>query len=192
MKKSGWLLALVPVFLVSAPVRAEEVESIYFRVKAGPQYFSGLSPVSSAIGVGLDLGYRTAGGFGVHGMARLGFNGETDTSSAVTSYPIDRAKTRFLGVAPGFAVTKDSTRLSFALGAGAYTVSNEQTISTGSSTAIVGPFTTTRFGLAPTIDIDFALGSSVGFTLGISYVTSVGSKPHFSEFTPMAGLAFQL
>ncbi len=175
--------SLLALFLtLSTPALADETETIFVRAKFGNSYFSSLDPVSSALGVGLDLGFRTAGGFGLTGMAKLGFDGSKyDGTGDLT------VQTRFFGIAPTYSVTKGAAILTFGIGVGTYALTSQYRVGYNASPTKVS---TSRLGIAPLVQADFALSSSISLGVGTSYLVSLGKKPNFSEFLPMAGIGF--
>lgn len=166
--------------ILAGDATAAEVEQIFVRAKAGYSIFSKLDPVSSAFAVGLDLGFRSASGFGVTGVAKLGLEGNA-YQSGIFGSGTTRAKTRFLGIVPTYSVTKGVATLSFGLGLGTYAL----TTNSGSDV------TTSRFALAPEFQADFAITQCMFLNIGASYITSLGKEPNFGEFLPMAGIGFQ-
>lgn len=180
--KNNFLGLLALSFLVSGSALSAEVDTIFVRAKFGNSYFSGLDPVGSALGVGLDLGFRAASGFGLTGIAKLGFEETSYQGSANSS-----VMTRFFGIAPTYSATKGAATLTFGLGFGTYALTSKFGGGSGIPSSEVS---TSRLGIAPLVQADFAVSSSISLNIGTTYLVSLGKKPNFGEFLPMAGIGF--
>src|SRR5277367_2550761 len=66
---------LATIVVVSSLAHADEISpadgSFIARIKAGPGFYSGLSPVSATLGLGIDAGYRSFEGFGIIAVGDL-------------------------------------------------------------------------------------------------------------------------
>lgn len=187
MKKS-FALVLFGIFVMSftsSSVKAADVDTLFIRAKAGPLYLSKTDPVTSDFGVGLDLGFRNASGFGIAGMARMGFGGEEyiATASNIYSSTTYHVESMFLGAVPSYSVSKGIATLSFGLGIGGFTVKTEINNTANRSSY-------TRLAVVPSFDLDLALGAGLIFNLGIQHIASLGSSPHAGATIPMAGLGY--
>lgn len=187
MKKSLILPLLGVLFLsfAMASVEAADVDTLFIRAKAGPLFLSKTEPVTSDFGVGLDLGFRNVSGFGIAGMARMGF-GATEyvyTGSSNTSNTSVEVQTMFLGAIPSYSVNKGIATLSFGLGIGGFTVKTEIGTSANRDSK-------TRLALVPSFDLDLALGAGLLFNIGIQHIATLGSSPHAGATIPMAGFGY--
>ena len=178
---------VAPVFAAdSHEDPSPSISRIFLRAKGGLAMYSKLDPVTSAFGVGLDIGYLHRCGFGLTGMAKMNFS-SSDSSNQGGVNTSAEVKTHFLGLAPTYAVSRGNTYLSFGLGIGSYGYS-------ASSTTVVANVSSfsedseSRFALAPTFQADFGLGESFFLNLGATYIVTLGKSPHFADFSPMAGL----
>ncbi|MBS1961921.1 MAG: hypothetical protein JST04_06880 [Bdellovibrionales bacterium] len=183
-------LALVSLLSATAfgaePGSADSIERLFVRAKGGLSMYSKLDPVTSAFGVGLDIGYLHRCGFGLTGMAKLNFSSSDSTTSGGANTSAD-VKSHFLGLAPTYSVTRGNAYLSFGIGVGSFGYSG-QTTTVVSNVATYGESSESRFALAPTFQVDIGLGSTLFLNLGATYIVTLGKSPHFADFSPMAGL----
>lgn len=182
------VLSMSSALIFASTALAADVDQIFLRLKAGPQFFSSLDPVSSSVALGIDIGFRAVNGFGVSGVARYGLSGDSTKSDSSGNYTYASATTRFLGVAPTYSVVKGAGTLSFGLGLGSYAISTDARTSANSFHTTTS---TSRLAIAPEFQIDIALGAAVALNIGAQYIIALGNSPHYGEFTPMIGLGFQ-
>ncbi len=159
-----------------------EVATISAKVKAGASYYSHLdfNPNSASLGLGLDVGFNSAGGFGVSAGVRI--LQQSRATLFNTSTGID---SRYFGIAPGYTLKKDNARLTANLGLGVMTSTIQQfqnlnTVITNS----------TRMALAPGLEFDVLIGRGASLNLGIQYLVTMGSNPSPWVFLPMAGIGW--
>ncbi len=196
MKKKclvGAMLSIVMNLGMTTIANAAETDTIYVRAKAGPSFYSNVDPVSSVFGLGLDLGFRTASGFGLAGMAKLNFLGSAQDTSSPNVTIRTEVKSLFLGVIPSYSVNKGIATISFGLGIGVLSVTTQTDtfINSPSSTSSSPETSKSRFALAPSIDVDFDIISGLFANVGVQYVASFGESPKPSFISPMAGVGYR-
>lgn len=204
----GWMrsfgavwIVLVSVAFVSSvaiasqapPSSSSEVEAIFVRVKGGTALYSNVDPVAYAsFALGVDLGFRTASGFGVAAAAKRNFLG-SGTAELSTSRSVRTEVTSlFLGIIPSFSVTKGLATLTFGLGAGVLAVTTQvDTFDSSAPTLSTPEITRSRFAVTPSIDTDFDIFEGMLASVSVRYVVGLGESPAPSFFSPMAGIGYR-
>jgi len=186
-------LFALSIFSASLPSEASETDTLLVRAKAGPSFYSNVNPVTSTFGVGLDLGFRNVNGLGLAGAARLNFlgSGQDEVNSNTTVRT--EVKSLFLGIIPSYAVSKGIATLSFGLGLGVLSLTTQTdtfvTLPT-SSTSSTPETTKSRFAIAPTFEMDFAIASGLFANVGAQYIVGLGDSPKPGIISPMVGIGY--
>ncbi len=169
--------------LAAEPAKSgNEVATISAKLKAGASYYSHLevNPNNASLGLGMDVGFNSTGGFGVSAGVRIIQQSRATLINATTG--ID---SRYFGIAPGYTLKKDNARLSANLGLGVMTSTIEQIVSL--TTVITN---STRMALTPGLEFDVMIGGGASLNLGIQYLVTLGKAPNPWVFLPMAGIGW--
>jgi hypothetical protein len=182
-------LAILLMGLFSLAAAAADTDQIYFRAKAGPSFYSNIDPVGTAFGLGLDLGFVSANGFGLSAMANLNFDATAWTSSGTTNIG-NHAKTLFVGAGPSYTVTKGIASLTFGLNAGMLSL-KRYTYTSASTLSSTSPETTeTKFAIAPFVAADFHIAAGLVGTATVQYIATFGDS-HPSCVVPLGGIGYR-
>jgi hypothetical protein len=174
--------------------RAGDIDTILVRAKAGPTFYSNVDPISSTFSTGLDIGFRAANGFGITGTGVMSFQGSGYLGSGGSSSPTTKcnAKSLFLGVVPSFSVSKNVVTLTFGLGLGVLSLTQNQDVyGTGVSSYSTTETTRSRFALAPSFELDIPVYSGIYANAGMQYIAAFGSSPSPSYIFPSAGVGYR-
>jgi hypothetical protein len=176
-------IALIVLVSAIAPAFAESEETIFVRLKGGAGFYSNLDPISSAPGIGLDVGYRSPSGFGVTGSSFIFF--EADEPIVISNSTLfQSASVKFFGIAPTYSVIKGKACISFSLAVGGLLVST----GSGTNSFSIIPVTVSEFALAPSIDADFRLTDTFSVNGGIRFIKSIGGLPNLAIISPTIGI----
>jgi hypothetical protein len=159
-----------------------EVSSISARIKAGASYYSHLdfNPNSASLGLGVDVGFKSASGFGVTAGARI-----LQDSRAVLANESASINSRYFGVAPEYTLKKGNASLSANVGLGILTSTTQRT-----SNMNIVLSNSSRMAIAPGLDFDVLIGGGATLNVSVQYLVSLGSKPSPWVFLPMAGIGW--
>lgn len=175
----------------SSEAETTAVDTIFFRIKAGPSFYSGIGADSPPVGVGGDLGFRWNNGFGLMGttifnmdsIETVKINPNLSTRTSVSTY--------FLGIVPHYAAKKGIATLTLGLGVGVLNIKSKMETRSGGAPPVTAPEAThSSLAVAPNVGLDFAIAGGFVFTVGVQYVVGVdgGGNPGF--FSPMGGFGF--
>jgi hypothetical protein len=162
--------------------------NMYFRVKGGASFYSNMNPITSAVGLGFDFGFKSNSGFGISAMGILNLK-ETGQVSILQNTVTSESSTLFLGLQPTFSITRKVVYLSFGLGLGVLNISQDVTVP-GSGVSTNTNSSISKFALAPNIQLDFPLGSNFFVNAGFQYVLSFGEAPKPGFLSPMGGFSY--
>lgn len=190
-KVGSALLVLAAGMIFNSTSQAADTDTIYIRATGGPSFYSNLEPVSSAIGVGLDLGFRSQSGFGLAAMTKLNFMADGRTEITTSDSSRTEIKALFFGVNPHYAVTKGIATLSFGLGVGALSVTDQVDYFTTPSSPSSPERTRTRFALAPNVGADFDIYSGIFGSVAFQYIATRGESPKPALISTMAGVGYR-
>lgn len=164
--------------------------NLYFRLKGGPSFYSNLDPITSTIGLGFDLGFKSTSGFGISAMGILNLE-KVEALAAVGQSVTTDIDTLFLGLSPSFFITHKGINLSFGLGMGVLRVGQDVLISPNVGQNTSASTSSSRFALAPNVQLDFLLGSNFFLNIGFQYIFSFGDSPKPAFFSPMGGFGLR-
>ncbi len=190
LSKTVWLSLLLVVVASGVSSAAErgscecgnDAGAIHARIKGGVGFFSGLGFVTNdpSPAFGLDLGVELGGGFGVVAGGRLILENRSTLNTTTNS--ID---SRFFSVAPTYSLKKGRARVTGSLAFGILSSSLE-TFSV--SQAVTN---TSRFGIAPGVDLDVQIGGGATLNLSFQYLFGTGTEPSPDLLMPMAGIGWE-
>lgn len=195
LSKTVWLSLLLVVVASGVSSAAErgscdcgnEAGAIHARIKGGVGFFSNLGETffvdnDPAPAFGLDLGVELGGGFGLMAGGRLILENRSsriDGTNAIDS--------RFFSVAPTYSVKKGRARVTASLALGILSSSLETFPVGGSQTNV----NTSRFGIAPGVDLDVQIGGGATLNLSFQYLFGTGTEPSPDLLMPMAGIGWE-
>ncbi len=185
------ILALTSVTFAARYASASDGDTIFARAKMGPSLYSNIPTVSTAMGMGLDLGYRTMGGFGITGVGKVNFHCSGTDSSVPAAQVRTEVKSYFLGLSPGFSIYKGLATMTFGMAVGVFSLSTQvDTFNTASSTASP-EITKSKFALMPNFDVEFEIHSGFTANVGMQYLVSFGDSPNPGILSPTIGLGYR-
>lgn len=191
LKYSKFFLVLFALNF-SNQIFAGDQDQIFVRAKAGPTFYSGVDPVTSGFGLGLDMGFIFPSGFGLVASGIINpqssgyvYGGTSGTSS--TSY----LQSLFLGIGPTYSINKGIATISFGLGLGMLSTTAHSTTSDSTTSTTTASTTTSRLAIAPNVQVDLEIASGISGNIGIQYIAGFGDSPKPSMVSPMAGIGYK-
>jgi hypothetical protein len=193
-KKLCWLIITTLSLGISFhSSHASDIDSIFVRAKSGLSFYSNTEPVSNAVGIGLDLGFRAENGLGTSVVTRLNFkNNGTLTPSTDTTSNITEVNSLYLGINPNYTFTSGIATLSFGFGVGILSVSTLEAISPDRTSTPLTDVKITRFALAPNVELDFEIYQNLYANVGLQHVLSFGDvSPRPNFILPTLGFSYK-
>lgn len=209
LPKTSTLFALVALtsFCHSGPALAEEAQAkdapkdetasqIVFRGKFGYSSLSKLTPVTSGLGYGGDIGFTVFKNLGIGATFQI-IDGKkesrTDRTGAGTIYEYT-AKATYFGVYPTYQVLSSNRAKAYAgifLGSASISTSTKTTNMT-TKAEIYSDSNPSSFAWGPIAGVDIPLAGCFGLSLQGQYITVTSGQPKIATFGALGGFFVEL